>query len=121
MKIRIKGNSVRLRLTKTDVRNLDETGLVKETTSFGKSVFAYRLHRAEQKEMTASFENETITVSMPQGMVDILVNTDRITYDARQDIGNEETLYILVEKDFQCIDHTTEDQSDMYINPNKTC
>jgi len=27
----------------------------------------------------------------------------------------------LVEKDFQCLDHTLEDQSDMYHNPNKTC
>jgi len=27
----------------------------------------------------------------------------------------------LVEKDFICLDETTEDQSDNYENPNKTC
>ena len=28
---------------------------------------------------------------------------------------------ILVEKDFQCLDKTTEDQSDFFVNPNTTC
>jgi len=27
----------------------------------------------------------------------------------------------LLEKDFVCLDHTTEDQSDNYENPNTTC
>lgn len=121
MKIRIKGNSVRLRLTKTDVRNLGDAGIVKETTSFGTSVLKYELQRAEQDTMTTSFENNTITVFMPSLMVSKLVTTQEISFDAKQNIGNDEILYILVEKDFQCLDHTTEDQSDMYINPNKTC
>ena len=28
---------------------------------------------------------------------------------------------LLIEKDFVCLDHTLEDQSDNYANPNKVC
>ena len=31
------------------------------------------------------------------------------------------SLYLLIEKDFACLDHSSEDQSDNYENPNKTC
>ncbi|HTN46142.1 MAG TPA: hypothetical protein VL098_07305 [Flavipsychrobacter sp.] len=122
MKIRIKGNSVRLRLTKTDVRSLGTAGVVSDKTSFGTAVFTYQLQlSSNQNDMNASFENGTVTVFIPESMVNTLVHTERIGFDTRQDIGHGETLFILVEKDFQCLDHTIEDQSDMYINPNKTC
>ena len=35
MKLRIRGNSARLRLTKTEVKHLAEKGLVEEKTDFG--------------------------------------------------------------------------------------
>jgi hypothetical protein len=31
----------------------------------------------------------------------------------------DNSLYLLVEKDFVCLDETSEDQSDNYENPNK--
>lgn len=43
MKIRIKGNSIRYRLTKTEVETFCKTGSYKETTNFGNSVFTYQL------------------------------------------------------------------------------
>ena len=44
MKIRIKGNSIRLRLTKTDVQNLKEKGIVEEKTIIGsEEIFKYSL------------------------------------------------------------------------------
>lgn len=122
MKIRIKGDSVRLRLTQTDVRNLGRVGYVQEQTHFGKTVFGYRLQRSDAaNEMSADFTDGNMTVFIPNDFVNILVKTDRIGYDTNQPIGENKSLFILVEKDFQCLDHTLEDQSDMYLNPNKTC
>lgn len=43
MKIRIKGNSIRYRLTKTEVETFCETGSIKETTTFGNALFTYKL------------------------------------------------------------------------------
>ena len=36
-------------------------------------------------------------------------------------VGENNNLYLLLEKDFVCLDKTTEDQGDNFENPNKTC
>ena len=41
--------------------------------------------------------------------------------DAHMPIDQQKTLYLLLEKDFKCLDNVAEDQSDNYENPNKTC
>ena len=43
MKIRIKGNSVRVRLTRSEVDHFAETGYLEESTEFGNSHFLYAL------------------------------------------------------------------------------
>jgi len=122
MKIRIKGDSVRLRLTQTDIRNLGQKGYVQELTHFGNAVFGYRLQRSDEvSELLADFSEGNITVFIPDDFAKILVTTDKVGYDTSQPLGENKSLFILVEKDFQCLDHTLEDQSDMYLNPNKTC
>jgi hypothetical protein len=36
-------------------------------------------------------------------------------------VSENDTLYLLLEKDFVCLDETMESQNDHYENPNKTC
>ncbi|MFD2873123.1 DUF7009 family protein [Mucilaginibacter ximonensis] len=112
MKIRIKGNAIRYRLTKSDVNLLYKNLDLQDSTSFGNRSLIYQLKAAEQKSLTASFVDDTITVIIPSEKLDELAQTDRVGFD-----GNDGTLYILVEKDFQCLDDVAEDQSDNYPNP----
>lgn len=123
MKIRIKGNSIRLRLTKTDVRNLKENGRVDEKTVLGKEqLFSYSLLKDENADaISAAFVNGNITVVLPKNQSEILTETDEITVKGYQNNGEEGGLFLLIEKDLQCLDDTFEDQSDMYENPNTTC
>lgn len=123
MKIRIKGNSIRLRLTKTDVRNLKETGRVDEKTVLGnEQLFSYSLLKDENADaISASFVNGSITVVLPKNESETLTETDEITVKDYQNNGEEGGLFLLIEKDLQCLDDTFEDQSDMYENPNTTC
>lgn len=123
MKIRIKGNSIRLRLTKTDVRNLKEKGIVEEKTVLNSNeIFAYELVKNEDsQEISAKFENGKITVSIPKKETDILTETDEITVKGEQNNGESGGLFLLIEKDLQCLDDTFEDQSDMYENPKTHC
>lgn len=123
MKIRIKGNSIRLRLTKTDIRNLKETGKVEEKTVLGPNqIFSYSLFRKEDaEEISSTFENGTITVNLPKKESDTLTETDEITVKGYQKNGKEGDLFLLIEKDLQCLDDTFEDQSDMYENPKTHC
>jgi len=113
MKIRIKGNSLRYRLTKTDVTRFVSEGYIEETTSFGDQVLTYALQRTTGTELTAHFNNNTITMLMPAALAHEWQYTDIVGFE-----NQTHTLYLLVEKDFVCIDNVQEDQSDNYPNPN---
>jgi hypothetical protein len=112
MKIRIKGNSLRYRLTKTDVDRLNKDGYLEETTDFGTQQLIYALQRYALPNLAASFQNNGITLYVPAGMVNELATTDKVGFDATNNL-----LYLLVEKDFKCLDTVAEDQSDNYPNP----
>jgi hypothetical protein len=112
MKIRIKGNSLRYRLTKGDVSNLAANGFIEECTNFGKQVFKYALRRGMVSSLSATFEDNTITIHMPNQMIEEWVYTDRVGFE-----NTNSAMYLLVEKDFVCLDNVAEDQSDNYPNP----
>lgn len=123
MKIRIKGNSIRLRLTKTDVSDLKEKGLVREKTVFNnETVFNYALFiDAKSEEINAKYAEKTIEIFLPEKEAKILTDSQEITVKNSQYNGEEGGLFILIEKDLQCLDTTSEDQSDMYENSKTKC
>jgi len=112
MKIRIKGNSLRYRLTKRDVGQFTEDGYIEESISFGSQTLIYALQKHADKHLTALFTNNKITLLMPETMATEWELTDIVGFE-HQD--NE--LFLLVEKDFKCLDNVAEDQSDNYPNP----
>jgi hypothetical protein len=122
MKIRIQGNSIRFRLSKADVALLSDEGAVTETTSFGKSVFVYRVIQAtEGEELSASFGLDTITLQVREELVRDWATNDVVGFEYTQQVSDNENLILLLEKDFKCLDKTTEDQSDNYENPKLNC
>ncbi|HAO45865.1 MAG TPA: hypothetical protein DCQ97_02990 [Chitinophagaceae bacterium] len=122
MKLRIKGNSLRIRLTKTEVSTLADTGYLEERTSFGNNTFIYALRRTDTgNELSAAMEGNKITMFIPSSLTKDWPENEVIGFNAKMPIGENETLYLLLEKDFVCLDHTEEDQSDNYENPNKVC
>lgn len=122
MKIRIKGNSIRLRLTKADVKNLSEKGEVTEQTGFGNSFLIYSLHTAQElQELQADFHNGQITVYIKKELADELAQTERVGVYAQQQTGENAQLQLMVEKDFRCLDPGHEDQEDNFDHPGKVC
>ena len=112
MKIRIKGNALRYRLTKSDVNSFAEVGCIEEHTCFLGQTLSYALQRNTGGKLSATFENNKITLFMPVFMADDWALTDRVGFE-----DNDNGLYLLVEKDFKCLDNVAEDQSDNYPNP----
>jgi hypothetical protein len=112
MKIRIKGNSLRYRLTKTDVEQFSQTGYIEETIDFGSQALTYALERNELNSLMAIFDHNKITLLMPAKMVTEWESADRVGFECF-----DNNLFLLVEKDFKCLDNVAEDQSDNYPNP----
>ena len=122
MKLRIKGNSVRIRLSKSEVATICNTGYLQEQTNFGSNKFTYALEgKNDGDALTASYANNKITMYIPEALIRNWAENDIVGFNASLQVDEHTTLYLLLEKDFICLDETTEDQSDNYENPNKTC
>ncbi len=108
-----------MRLTKTDVQSLKDNGLIEDKTVVNdQEIFSYALRiNHEIDKIAASFQNNIITVFLSKEEARILTETDEITVQGSQENG----LFLLVEKDLQCLDTTSEDQSDMYQNFKTKC
>ena len=112
MKIRIKGNSLRYRLTKTDISKFSENGYVEDAIDFGNQTLTYALQQNQLNNLSVVFEQNKITLFMPATMAVEWNNTDRVGFEY---LDND--IYLLIEKDFKCLDTVAEDQSDNYPNP----
>ena len=118
MKIRIKGNSVRYRLTKTEVETFCKTGYYSEKTEFNSSIFNYALVSKEGlRDLTADFADGSITIFFPSDERETWAYSAKVGYENNINLNNGKTLSLLVEKDFVCLDDRDEDESDNYPNP----
>lgn len=119
MKLRILGDSLRLRLSQGDVKTFTETGRVEEVTHFGPEArLTYALvHAADVEALEAGFEGAEITVRMPTSMARAWADTDEVTLQ-----GSYASLSLLVEKDFKCaIPRPGEEDYDGFAHPTGGC
>jgi hypothetical protein len=111
-----------MRLTKTEVNTISTAGYLQEETSFGNDSFVYALQRVEEgNTLSAALEQNKITLFVPVALTKDWTVNSIISFDAHMPVAGDKTLYLLLEKDFVCLDHSNEDQSDNYENPNKNC
>lgn len=122
MKLRIKGNSIRMRLSQTEVRIFCETKIFQQSIHFGPSsadVFNYSLEIGSGSNISAMYGIDQMHVFIPELLAYEWCNTDLISLQHEQTIeDSNEVLSILIEKDFTClVDRADEDESDNYPNP----
>lgn len=112
MKIRIKGNSLRYRLTRSEVERFAAEGYIDDSASFGPTQLTYALKVSGDDNLRADMQNNCITFYMPSHMADEWTQTDRVGFES-----STGDLYLLIEKDFMCLDLPMQDQADNYPNP----
>jgi hypothetical protein len=118
MKLRARGDSIRLRLTQSEVKEIREGRFVQETINF---VGGNQLHYALEPSplvstLQARFNDQCITVLVPTHMALDWASSDKI------EMKTTGEPFILVEKDFVCLksrENESEDESDMFPNPNQ--
>jgi hypothetical protein len=120
MKLRIKGNSIRLRLTQTEAARLGEGKSVEETTQFSPTTkLSFIIQPAANHTLIeAAFENNQLKICIPASTLSEWANNNETGIEREQPIGNGDTLRLLIEKDFACLKpRAGEDESDTYANP----
>lgn len=116
MKIRIKSNSIRLRLTRLEVGELIQNGVYADSISFpnGQSLI-YEL--SEGSERDVRFSNEKIQVFLTIGDLEAWIDEEKVGFEFLLELDDENQLKVIVEKDFKCLVDRAEDEKDNYPNP----
>jgi hypothetical protein len=115
MKLRIQGNSVRLRLTQKEVALVRDRGLVESAIEFtpGRPLVYLLEGSPDAETMSANFDGRAIRVTIPMHQMTDWVESDRVGIEARSQTGVE----LLIEKDFKCLHRSVDQEPDAYPHP----
>lgn len=127
MKLRLRENSIRLRLLQSEVNQLRETGNVSETITMGlkpTEQFIYALRISDDsKNVFAQMLNNRIEVFLPSLEAENWMNNEeKIGIYSTQKIGDVLDMDITIEKDFACPTRPKDlDNLDAFPNPEIEC
>lgn len=119
MKLRLRGNSIRLRLTQPEVAALGAGRVVEERTEFPGGPLVVRLSASDSAVAPhASLADNRIEVLVPARMVQDWASSERIGIEHTQPLPHGESLTLLIEKDFACLSPgARESQAEAFPNP----
>jgi len=115
MKLRIQGNSLRLRLTQKEVAQVHDCGRVESSIEFAPGcTLAYALEGSSHAaSVAASFDGRSILIAVPKPLMTEWAEGDRVSIEGPP----QASVQLLIEKDFQCLHKTDLRDPDAYPNP----
>jgi hypothetical protein len=126
MKLRMQDDSVRFRLTQSEVAKLAGGQRIEAAVRFAEGPTEALIYAVQVgpklKDVEARFSQREIRVTLPEIVVRTWATTDQVSIENLQPIGNNSYLRILVEKDFRCLHSGAEfsesdNESDAFPNP----
>lgn len=121
MKLRIRGDSIRLRLKRGEVDQIAAGTSIVEETHFPGSLLTYRLDACENRDISASFDNGSLVVSLPIAKAVSWAGSDEVSLHAEQQLSGTGSLVVLIEKDFSCLEpghhRDCKDDEDTFSHP----
>jgi Family of unknown function (DUF7009) len=123
MKLRIRGDSIRIRVSQSELREYAEHGQVRDVIHFGAgSTLTYALESdATAVAPVVRYAHDRITIVLPVATVQRWARSDEVSVEGEQAVDGDTQLRILVEKDFACLQpRPHEDDADSFPNPQAT-
>ena len=116
MKLRCVENSIRLRLRRSELVQLQQEGFVRETVSFpnGSSLSFILKTDPALSDMQAVFVQDEISIILPPPISDPWMTTNQVGIEKTLSLPEDRNLHILIEKDFPCTDREDEDKNDTF-------
>lgn len=109
---------MRFRLTRTEVKTLCAEGFLQEQTPFPNGVFTYSVRFLDDiGHLSADLTDRSIELQVPRAIACDWHDSGQVGFSHTVHFQNGQELFLLLEKDFACLDNTSEDQSDNYPNP----
>jgi hypothetical protein len=122
MKLRIQGNSIRFRVTQSEMAALAAGAKLEESTQFGPAPsenLTYAIEISSQcSDIRASYSKGKVEVAIPADLARTWASTSQVGIEHSQPIARGEVLKIILEKDFHCLHSKLgEDERDNFPNP----
>lgn len=125
MKLRIQGNSLRLRLQQREVAELHEHGRLSESLLLGtgpEAAFTYSLERHSGATVQVLREPAGLAIRLPEAWAAELAQTDRVGVDVEVFVAPDLAVRVKIEKDYGCLSKRPgEDERDLFPNPQRAC
>ena len=100
MKLWIRGNSLRLRVSKTELAMIADTGKAEDTMRFSsEQSLRYGIEVRPTGAVTATFTDAAILVTLPKARLDLWLRPDEVSVEGSQPIGGGKVLQVVLEKD----------------------
>lgn len=120
MKLRISGNSIRLRVRQSEMAKLTAGERIAETVHLGcseQAALTYALGTAPASAVQVLYEGGAILVLLPKDEASTWAETEQVGIYATVGVGAFGTLDVIVEKDFACLDLSDAENEDTFPNP----
>jgi hypothetical protein len=121
MKLRIKGNSLRLRVSRSELEQFLAGHRVEETIHFAPASQA-KLTYALESTLQASavrvrYRPQEVAVVLSEEQAHAWGKESEVGVYTAVDVGPAGSLEVIIEKDFACLDRSDEDNNDTFNNP----
>ena len=120
MKLRIQGDSIRLRLKQAEIAELADRGRVVDRMRLpGRAAFTYGCEVGRVSRLSLDWRGFDLWVILPRDVATAWTSSDEVSIEASVALGvDSDELRVLVEKDFRCLHKRVgEDESDNYPHP----
>lgn len=119
MKLRIKDNSIRLRLTQTEVERIGNGDQIHSNLNFpGGEKVSYMLAGSAVEDPEIEYKDNRISISIPTEILTKWANSDEVSLLYELSLDHDNVLKLLIEKDFACLTpREDEDESDLFPHP----
>lgn len=112
MKLRIHGNSVRLRLRRSEIEAFAQQGRLEEKLDIGAGTFRYVLATHEGDAVEVDFDCGELLIHLPTAQAKAWVSGEEVGIYAKT-----ATVEVILEKEFRRTSQKTEFDEDLYPNP----
>ncbi len=123
MKLRIKGNSLRMRVGRAELTRFLHDGRIEDTIHFAaepeaRLTYALEVSVVDTAQTQVRYLPQEVTVVLTPGQVRQWSQDGEVGVDTKVPLGAGSKLEVGIEKDFACLDRSDEDDKDTFANPN---
>ena len=115
MKIRMATDSIRFRVRKSDLAELQQSNRIEDEVHFPSGiVFTFVLDIQDRDDILATCNDSNIIVSLPKQEAEQWMQTSAVSIEKHITLQDDKELHLLIEKDFPCLDREEENKEDTF-------